>query len=39
MLCWLGMNRWAPAESVLHIRLHCTPALQHSLDARFTEEH
>ncbi|KAK8392492.1 hypothetical protein O3P69_014690 [Scylla paramamosain] len=28
--------RWAPAEAVLHIRLHCTPPLQRSLDARFT---
>ena len=33
---WLGLNGWAPAEAVLHIRLHCIPALQRSLDARFS---
>ncbi|KAK3880046.1 hypothetical protein Pcinc_015433 [Petrolisthes cinctipes] len=33
MECWLGLNGWPPQEAVLHIRLHCTPALQRSLDA------
>lgn len=36
MQCWLDLNGWAPTEAVLHIRLHCTPPLQRSLDARFT---
>ncbi|KAK3887585.1 hypothetical protein Pcinc_008290 [Petrolisthes cinctipes] len=37
MECWLGLNGWPPQEAVLHIRLHCTPALQCSLDARFSD--
>ncbi|XP_076036521.1 uncharacterized protein LOC143022265 [Oratosquilla oratoria] len=36
MQCWLDLNGWAPTEAVLYIRLHCTPPLQRSLDARFT---
>ena len=36
MQCWLDLNGWVPVEAVLHIRLHCTPPLQRSLDARFT---
>ena len=36
MQCWLDLNGWAPTEAVQHIRLHCTPPLQRSLDARFT---
>ncbi|KAK3894919.1 hypothetical protein Pcinc_001367 [Petrolisthes cinctipes] len=37
MECWLGLNGWPPQQAVLHIRLHCTPALQRSLDARFSD--
>ncbi|KAK4324286.1 hypothetical protein Pmani_005126 [Petrolisthes manimaculis] len=37
MECWLGLNGWPPQEAVLHIRFHCTPALQRSLDARFSD--
>ena len=36
MECWLQLGGFTPSEAVLHIRLCCTPALQHSLDARFT---
>lgn len=36
MECWLDLNGWPPKEAVLHIHLHCTPALQRSLDARFS---
>ena len=37
MSCWLQLCRWPPSEAVHHIRLHCVPTLQRSLDARFTE--
>ena len=36
MECWLELNGWGREEAVLHIRLYCTPALQHALDAKFT---
>ena len=36
MECWLGLSHFPPAEAVLHIRLQCTPALQRSLDSRYT---
>ena len=38
MQCWLDLNGCAPVEAVQHIRLHCTPPLQRSLDARFTAD-
>ena len=36
MECWLGLSRFPPAEAVQHVRLQCTPALQRSLDSRYT---
>ena len=32
--CWLHC-KW-PRQAVHHVRLHCTPALQRAVDARFT---
>lgn len=36
MECWLELSHFPPAKAVLHIRLQCTPALQRSLDSRYT---
>ena len=37
MSCWLQLCKWPPSEAVHHVRLHCVPALQRALDARFTD--
>ncbi len=34
--CWVRLNQWGAPEAVLHIRLLCTPALQRTLDTRYT---
>ncbi|KAK8381084.1 hypothetical protein O3P69_008169 [Scylla paramamosain] len=36
MECWLLLCRWPQREAVHHVRLHCTPALQRAIDAKFT---
>ena len=37
MTCWIQLNNFQRQEVVLHIRLHCDPALQRALDARFSD--
>ena len=36
MECWLHLCKWPQQEAVHHVRLHCAPALQRAVDARFT---
>lgn len=35
MECWLLLCKWPQHEAAHHVRLHCTPALQRAVDARF----
>ena len=37
MSCWLQLCKWPQMDAVHHVRLHCVPALQRALDAKFTD--
>ncbi|XP_068228115.1 uncharacterized protein [Palaemon carinicauda] len=37
MTGWIHLNKFPPQDVVLHLRLHCVPALQRALDARYSD--